>query len=321
MCAAYALTTCRTILYARDNKIVNKDEISYESFSPNYTYFFNKMKQGDTLSDGMYFKLEEINESGFVKIRDLEFPNFYPFSKSQIFSYPDLNSFVEKKYENKFSNFLELDLFSQKRKKIRIIKNNILDENPAVASFDTWPSSLDSKSKYWQLTDIICMFDSEECDNRTKDISGLCELHKPNDWESSVGHAVAIIGYNDNINGGSFLIHNSYGSQWGDNGNMWITYNDFFNYVDHVFICYSNGVKDFKGYISKSLNNSSSLKVKSTEDFGYYLNFNWIARFPMVNKLGTYSGDYFSNLREGNGSFESLNSVKYYAGFWGFGVK
>ena len=81
MCAAYALTTCRTILYARDNKIVNKDEISYESFSPNYTYFFNKMKQGDTLSDGMYFKLEEINESGFVKIRDLEFPNFYPFSK------------------------------------------------------------------------------------------------------------------------------------------------------------------------------------------------------------------------------------------------
>lgn len=46
------------------------------------------------------------------------------------------------------------------------------------------------------------------------------------DWKHS-GHAMAIIGYDDNKAGGSFRVMNSWGTSWGDNGMIWIRYNDF----------------------------------------------------------------------------------------------
>ena len=40
-------------------------------------------------------------------------------------------------------------------------------------------------------------------------------------------HAVVIIGYDDNYNGGSFKVMNSYGYDFGDDGCFWIKYSDF----------------------------------------------------------------------------------------------
>ena len=39
-------------------------------------------------------------------------------------------------------------------------------------------------------------------------------------------HAMVIIGYDDYKAGGAFLVQNSWGSNWGDNGYFWIRYND-----------------------------------------------------------------------------------------------
>lgn len=39
-------------------------------------------------------------------------------------------------------------------------------------------------------------------------------------------HAMVIIGYDDSKNGGAFLIQNSWGSDWGDNGCFWMRYSD-----------------------------------------------------------------------------------------------
>ena len=39
-------------------------------------------------------------------------------------------------------------------------------------------------------------------------------------------HAVTLIGYDDNYNGGSFRVLNSYGTDWGDDGFFWISYED-----------------------------------------------------------------------------------------------
>ena len=48
-----------------------------------------------------------------------------------------------------------------------------------------------------------------------------------------MGHMMLIIGYDDDeANGnGAFRILNSWGEKWGDNGKLWIKYNDFFKYV------------------------------------------------------------------------------------------
>ena len=41
-----------------------------------------------------------------------------------------------------------------------------------------------------------------------------------------------LIGYDDNKYGGSFLILNSWGSKFGDNGKIWVNYDDFFEYFN-----------------------------------------------------------------------------------------
>lgn len=41
------------------------------------------------------------------------------------------------------------------------------------------------------------------------------------------GHALTIVGYDDNQFGGAFRVVNSWGEEWGDNGYCWITYADF----------------------------------------------------------------------------------------------
>lgn len=41
------------------------------------------------------------------------------------------------------------------------------------------------------------------------------------------GHAMTIVGYDDNKNGGAFLVVNSWGDDWGDDGFFWLKYEDF----------------------------------------------------------------------------------------------
>ncbi|MEN0006142.1 MAG: C1 family peptidase [Bacteroidota bacterium] len=41
------------------------------------------------------------------------------------------------------------------------------------------------------------------------------------------GHAMCVIGYNDDYEGGSFQIMNSWGEDWGDDGIAWVRYKDF----------------------------------------------------------------------------------------------
>ena len=47
-------------------------------------------------------------------------------------------------------------------------------------------------------------------------------------------HAIAIVGYDDYVNGGSFLVVNSWGKQWG-RWHMWMKYTDFNTYADAAF--------------------------------------------------------------------------------------
>lgn len=53
--------------------------------------------------------------------------------------------------------------------------------------------------------------------------------------QDRTGHAMTIVGYDDYINGGSFLVVNSWGSDWGKNGYMWMKYSDFRLYAHAAF--------------------------------------------------------------------------------------
>lgn len=51
-------------------------------------------------------------------------------------------------------------------------------------------------------------------------------------------HAMCVVGYDDEKNGGSFYIMNSWGQDWGDDGFVWVRYGDFAKYVSQAYEMY-----------------------------------------------------------------------------------
>ena len=49
------------------------------------------------------------------------------------------------------------------------------------------------------------------------------------------GHAMCVVGYDDKKYGGSFLIMNSWGPEWGSNGFAWVRYNHFQYFVREAY--------------------------------------------------------------------------------------
>lgn len=49
------------------------------------------------------------------------------------------------------------------------------------------------------------------------------------------GHAQCVVGYDDKKYGGAFLIMNSWGPSWGNNGFAWVRYRDFRNFVREAY--------------------------------------------------------------------------------------
>jgi C1A family cysteine protease len=54
--------------------------------------------------------------------------------------------------------------------------------------------------------------------------TGMMPYPNVNSEQSLGGHAVAIVGYNDNLNGGRFICRNSWGANWGDRGYFYMPY-------------------------------------------------------------------------------------------------
>ena len=49
------------------------------------------------------------------------------------------------------------------------------------------------------------------------------------------GHAMCVVGYDEKKYGGSFLLMNSWGQEWGSNGFAWVRYGDFQTYVREAY--------------------------------------------------------------------------------------
>lgn len=63
------------------------------------------------------------------------------------------------------------------------------------------------------------------------------------DPNNAVGaHSMAVIGYDDQNNGGSFLLANSWGKSWGSNGYIWVRYTDLIRFTRNAYQIYSNRI-------------------------------------------------------------------------------
>ena len=65
------------------------------------------------------------------------------------------------------------------------------------------------------------------------------DLWRPDQRDYSLrgfsGHAMCVTGYDDNKYGGAFHIMNSWGTDWGNQGNAWVRYKDFEYFVKEAY--------------------------------------------------------------------------------------
>lgn len=244
MCMAYSLAVGRTILYAKNQNIRDVDEINDNRFSPFFSYILS-MKEGDDDCSGGLIPMVSLYHSkkyGMVMQKDVESPDFYPSTNERLScsGYPD-------NFESDFSQASKytIDNFHRLTKENQI-KTSISSKNPVIVGMGTVPFSFFLQGvfgeKHWDFSDwnkeYICsdqFYTKNKCYGYVNHMTGYCSEHLPSDYEAGMGHAMLLIGYDDNKYGGSFLILNSWGSkkqEWGRNGKIWVKYDDFFNYFD-----------------------------------------------------------------------------------------
>ena len=332
MCVAYSIATCRTIVYSRNNGITDIDKISAESYSPYYIYHRAKTTYGDESWDGgMMIYMNKINRFGYAKIKDVEYPYYYPFTNQTLwnFSIPsNINLDIKSVKEDKFDYIISIlptenaeDTVADLIHKIKI---ELAQERPIIFALATlpatWGPNLNGKDLWDPSLEISCEAKNEYgeyiCSHKTNDISGLCSIHKKDDWEGGIGHAMVLIGYDDEKYGGAFQIVNSWGEDFGVGGKIWVRYKDFIeNAVGLQALDKSNKKTIFDVdnstdiFTNKKYTKESGLEIK---DFMAATSYKWMIRVPIIGMdAGEYSGEKQDSVKNGKGTCILINGITY----------
>jgi hypothetical protein len=118
---------------------------------------------------------------------------------------------------------------------------------------------------------IIGMNCPDSFDNSVKSVWTPTE----SPYKAYDGHAMCVVGYDDDMYGGAFEIQNSWGTWWGNEGYIWITYSDFALFVYHAyamvedFLTYRN-IAEFSGSVEIEMRDSSRSMEVEFVNAGYY---------------------------------------------------
>ena len=104
------------------------------------------------------------------------------------------------------------------------------------------------------------------------------------------GHAQCVVGYDDKKYGGAFLIMNSWGPQWGNNGFAWVRYSDFKRFVREAY----------------GLETMPKTGLAANTPFSCEIGLVQVT----YNGNKTVAGDYIPLKKAGNNIFESVSPVK-----------
>ena len=181
-----------SILDAQNQELATTD---MHSLSPSHLYQNIRTVNDQNCEDGidLYEALEFIRYNKLKSFDD--FQEFCP-RNLPLEILPDDSGEI-REYRKLF------DLNDDHKYKINVIKTSISQDLPVVTGMHCPPSFFNAKS-YWKPVEMM-------------------SLDFP-------GHALCVVGYDDEKFGGSFEVLNSWGCEWGNEGFLWIPYNDFINY-------------------------------------------------------------------------------------------
>jgi len=137
---------------------------------------------------------------------------------------------------------------------------------------------------------------------------------------------MCIIGYDDNKFGGSFEVMNSYGTQFGDNGFVWITYTDMKKYMQEAYVIELNsegtGYRNENCSYGDCYNAYSRYKYNDGEIYegeftqGYRDGWGFVLHTDNSFHIGKFSKGY----KNGWGIYFSPSNGYYYKTYYSYGT-
>ncbi len=230
-----------TIMEAINNDWTDISTITKNAYSPVFNYSVSTQLESKNCSEpiSLVKALDALKNFGTPKY--VEFQEFCPKS------IPDTVYILAK--ENKITDFLRLfEPQDPPEKKLEAVKK-ALSENMPVVTGMICPPSFFIAEEFWQPRED--RIDAYE------------------------GHALVVVGYDDSKYGGAFEVLNSWGSNWGNEGYIWIRYPDFLEFTKSAFELFvirheNQNTIDFSGEIKLVLADGTFIETELDNNKGYY---------------------------------------------------
>lgn len=231
--SAYA---ARTICEAADSGWTEPRKITSEVFSPWFVYTNIKHKYDNNCQAGTYIPnaLQLMKDKGVPKLSkyNTECNSIVP---PEIFPYAERYKIDD--YFRLFDDELHPKNIADSLKLVRI-KRALINNRPVVVAMKCY-SSFTFKGEVWN--------------GDTSKFRGY--------------HALCVVGFCDDKFGGSFLIQNSWGKDWGVDGRCWVRYDDFiknFYYACEMYMKphYPDSLNHFACTLSLEKNTGEKIGVE-----------------------------------------------------------
>jgi hypothetical protein len=192
----------RTIIEAKQRGLTNKAEIDKLVYSPTWVYEILKSEGDDTCGEGL------ATARSLIVFKQLGVPSYksLPFScmtGDQKTRFSKLDPLMPEAAKAKIRDLQILFLAKEgidPQEKIKAIKKVLAEGYPVLVSHTLY-DSFHSAKDVWR---------TQPGEATASDRHG--------------SHAMVIVGYDDDKHGGAFRYLNSWGSNWGDEGFIWVPY-------------------------------------------------------------------------------------------------
>jgi len=237
-CVAWSTAyAARTISYCITHHITDQDKINSSTFSPAYLYYYVKSQGDNNCALGAKIEpaLKILTDTGDVLLSANTADCISTVNRT---NFSGAKNYTIKAYSSLTNVFGRIT-----KNEVIAIKKSITDNNPIICSLNCLSSLFNvGKDGIW----------------------------KPSTSDTSAGaHAVCIVGYDDNKFGGAFEAMNSWGTDWGNNGFFWLSYDQLMQYGSYALEMMDR--EDYNGDASRGLDAPKlrgSLDFVLSNDFG-----------------------------------------------------
>jgi hypothetical protein len=207
-CTAWATAYAARTIQESVSKGADPNEIA---FSPSYLY--NQLTNGSCTGTSIRAAMELVKKQGLVPLQE------FPYNDQECDRRPNA-TLREQAQQFRLLGYNRLTQNGDDyRVDLNAIKQNLAQGAPVVIGMLVGGSFYRMQGKkLWQPTQQD--FDAMQRSRGASIVNDGAEA-------GFGGHALCVIGYDDDYEGGAFQIQNSWGPDWGERGNFWMRYRDF----------------------------------------------------------------------------------------------